>query len=114
MIKSSFMFKPALLILSIVCLSHIGCTHALHMTRVSDFEVNQPLDTYKRVEAKASQFVVMGLVRNTHYADQAFEQLLKACPEGKVTGILTRFSTSHGFFSWTNEIKMMGYCVKKP
>jgi hypothetical protein len=29
-----------------------------------------------------------------------------------VTGIQTRYSTSHGFLSWTNVVEMKGYCSK--
>jgi hypothetical protein len=30
----------------------------------------------------------------------------------EVTGIQTRYSTSHGVLSWKNEVIMTGYCSK--
>ena len=87
-----------------------GCTHALHMNRTSDFEVTQPLTGYRVIESSAQQSVILYFVGNTDYADRAFEGLIKKCPRGQVTGIQTRYSTSHGFLSWTNHIKMEGYC----
>jgi hypothetical protein len=35
---------------------------------------------------------------------------MNQCESGSVTGIQTRFSTSHNFMSWKNVVEMKGYC----
>ncbi len=104
MIKTTFCLS-LLLLLS-------ACTHSLHVAHVSDFS-----PTFKKytegelIFAKTEQFTVMGFVGQTDYVDQAYYQLMSKCPKGNVQGITTQYSTSHGFFSWTNIIEMQGLCV---
>ena len=81
-----------------------GCTHTLHQYHVSDVEPSN--SDYKSISAYSEQFVVMGFVTDTDYVNHAFSKLQKKCPSGRVTGIHTRYSTSHGFFSWTNKVKI--------
>ena len=90
----------------------MGCTHALHQYHAGDLEPFDAKSDFQRVWAESEQFVFMGFVTETNYADEAFAQLQSKCPSGKITGIHTRYSTSHGFFSWTNRIRMTGFCVK--
>ena len=86
-----------------------GCTHAVHMNHQGDL---QPLKgEFTRIKAEGSQHTILGFVQETEYVNEAFEQLQEKCPDGKITGIQTRYSTSHGFFSWTNKVKMIAYCV---
>ena len=86
-----------------------GCTHSVHMVNFSDF---RPYPGKKnRIEASAEQRVFMGITDNTDYVDTAFKELLSKCPSGQITGIQTKFFTSHGFFSWTERIAMSGICA---
>ena len=94
----------------LLVLAATGCTHALHQNHTSEYKVDASLSDYRLIEARFEQFVVMGFVSETHYADDAFAELKRQCPTGTVTGIQTRHSTSHGFFSWTNVILMQAYC----
>ena len=98
----------------IACLASLmilgGCTHALHQNHTSDYKLEGPLSDYRLIEARFEQTVVMGFAGETNYADDAFAELKRQCPDGKVTGIQTRYSTSHGFLSWKNVIFMQGYC----
>ena len=87
-----------------------GCTHALHQNHTSDYKLTAPLSDYRLIEARYEQRVVLGFVQQTHYVDDAFAELRRQCPDGEITGIQTRYSTSHGFLSWTNVILMRGYC----
>lgn len=87
-----------------------GCTHALHQNHTSDYQLDRPLNDYRFIQARYEQFVVMGFVSETRYADDAFAELKRQCPAGTITGIQTRHSTSHGFLSWTNVIVMQAYC----
>lgn len=98
-----------LLALTSLCLS--GCAYSVHELHTSDYDPGVELSQAKVVEAEAEQFVVMGFVTQTDYADKAFERLQGTCPQGRITGIQTRYSTSLGFFSWTNKVVMKGYCT---
>jgi len=84
-----------------------GCAHSVHQSHTSDFRGMQT--NAKQIEAEATQFVVLGFVFDTNYVDTAFPKLQRQCPQ-RITGITTRYSTSLGFFSWTNKVKMTGYC----
>ena len=89
-----------------------GCAYSLHQYHVGDLEPFNRKSDYKRISVYSEQFVVMGLVTDTRYINRAFLKLQEKCPRGKVTGIHTRYSTGHGFFSWTNKVKMTGTCVQ--
>lgn len=95
-----------------LALGLVGCTHSLHVSHVSDFGPSyQSYEKGKLVKAKAEQFVVMGFADNTQYVNQAYADLQKKCPAGEIQGITSQFSTSHGFFSWTNILEMQGLCL---
>jgi hypothetical protein len=87
-----------------------GCTHSVHLVNFSDFRP-YPSGQERRVEAQAEQQVVLGITDNTNYVNVAYRQLLEKCPRGQLTGIQTKFYTSHGFFSWTEKIAMSGVCA---
>jgi hypothetical protein len=82
------------------------------MVHVGDFSPWSSPAKGQMIEAKSEQFVIMQFVDNTDYVDQARQKLMEKCEGGRVTGITTQFSTSLGFFSWTNKILMRGLCVK--
>ena len=94
----------------LVILSALGCTHAVHINHTSDFQTTRPLAEYRQIETRTEQQVILGMVGQTDYADEAYHQLMSQCEDGMVTGIQTRFSTSHNFMSWTNVVEMKGYC----
>lgn len=89
-----------------------SCSHALHQYHVGDLRpVDFSQNKHERVTAEASQSVVLGFVYDTDYVDQAYLNLQKKCPDKVLTGINTRYSTSHGFLHWTNKVKMTGFCL---
>lgn len=90
-----------------------GCAHSVHMVHTSDFNPYAAVESGDMVKGYAEQFVVLGFVGQTDYVDVAYRNLLAACPRGSVSGITTQYSTSLGFFSWTNKILMQGLCVKR-
>lgn len=105
-------FKLSLSII-VFLLFTTGCTHALHLYHVGDYETSAPdLNKGKKVTASGEQFVFMDFVFDTLYVDQTYQELLSQCPNGRITGINTRYSTSHGFLSWTNKVKMTGICSR--
>ena len=91
-----------------------ACSHSIHLVHVSDFAPSyKALSQGRIVQSKAEQFVVMGFVQDTNYVESAYQQLQATCPGAEIQGITTQFSTSHGFFSWTNFVEMQGLCVQK-
>jgi hypothetical protein len=89
-----------------------GCAYSVHLNHTSDFDQGVDLEQAEVVESLGEQFVILGMTTQTDYADEAFEDLQARCPGGRVTGIQTRYSTSLGFYSWTNKVVMRGYCVR--
>ena len=86
-----------------------GCAHSIHESQTSDFREMKAWAP--QIEAASEQFVIMGFVTDTNYVNSAFNELQTKCP-GRITGITTKYSTSLGFFSWTNKIRMTGYCIR--
>ncbi len=103
--------KTAALFLTAALLMTTGCAHSIHEVHVSDFNPGRSLKDGRRVKASTEQFVVLGFTGNTDYVDDAYKKLMSECPTGVITGITTQFSTSLGFFSWTNKILMQGLCL---
>lgn len=89
-----------------------GCAHSIHQVHTSDFNPYSEIERGEMVKGYAEQFVVLGFVQETNYVNTAQQKLMAACPTGAITGITTQYSTSLGFFSWTNKIMMQGLCVK--
>lgn len=90
-----------------------ACTHSTHLVHVGDFDPTYA--SYARgelVTAESEQFVVLGFAEDTKYVDKAFAHLKASCP-GSIQGIQTEYSTDHGFFSWTNRIRLQGLCVRR-
>ena len=97
----------------VLCLSSlVSCTYALHQVHEGDIERIPTGREFRRVKSQAEQFVVLGFVRQTDYVDKAFGDLARSCAEREVEGIQTRYSTAHGFLSWTNKVVMQGYCLE--
>jgi hypothetical protein len=103
--------KPLIFLLLLIATS--ACTHSIHLAHTSDF-----YPTYKSyakgtlVKARSEQHVIMGFIGNTDYVNLAYNQIQNSCQGGTVQGITTQYSTSHGFFSWTNVIEMQGLCIR--
>ena len=92
--------------------SLISCTHSVHNYHVSAERFLGKSKNKKRIKSEAQQAVVFWMADNTNYVNEAFEELQRKCRKGRIVGNNTRFSTSHGFFSWTNKVKMQAYCVR--
>ena len=111
--KAPLQFKKIFLFIVTISL-FAGCTHSLHLAHVSDFSPSYK--AYQKgtlVKATGEQFTVMGMVGNTDYVEMAYQQLQSQCPRGSIQGITTLFSTSHGFFSWTNYVDLQGLCLQE-
>lgn len=100
--------KAIILIVSSILLS--ACSHSIHLVHVSDFEQEKPITSAKKIEVESKQHVIFWFAFDTNYVEKAKSELIEKCPSGEIKNITTRYSTSHGFFSWYNKIHMQGYC----
>ena len=89
-----------------------SCAHSVHQVHTSDFMPGTPIASGDMVRASSQQTTFLGFVNDTNYVNQAYQELMSKCQSGQITGITTQYSTSLGFFSWTNKILMQGLCVK--
>ena len=87
-----------------------GCAHSIHMVQSNPSDQSPGRAEPELVEARSEQSVVLGFAFDTDYVDRAYNTLLAKCSKGRIEGISTQFSTSLGFFNWTNKILMRGYC----
>lgn len=99
-------------IIFILALLSIGCAHSVHQVHTSDFIPYAPIEAGEMIKSKSEQMVILGFTTETNYVNSAYRNLMSKCPEGRITGITTQFSTSLGFFSWTNKVLMQGLCLK--
>ncbi len=91
-----------------------ACTHSLHVLQVSDFgPTYAAFNKGELVTSESEQFVIMGFVTQTDYVNAAYTRLMSKCEAGNIQGIQTEYFTDHGFFSWTNRIRMQGLCLKR-
>ena len=107
----NFFFKLIFISITSMALS-TGCTHSLHNYHVSDSEPIPAESKNTKIEVNTEQFAVFWFVFDTDYVQNAYDQLLAKCPDGKIQGIHTRFSTSLSFLSYTNKIYMQAHCVQ--
>ena len=100
-----------LALLALMVLNLAGCTYALHQAEVQDVLPSIHSTKAVRITSDGEQFTILGFVTETEYVNKAYNDLQAKCPGGEITGINTRFSTAHGFFSWTNKVHMSGWCI---
>jgi hypothetical protein len=86
---------------------------SLHQYHSSDPIQLIPSDSNRKISSTSEQFVILGFVFDTKYVDEALENLKAQCPNGSIDRIDTVFKTKLGFFSWTNQILINGYCMEK-
>ncbi len=98
--------------LGVLLLLSSSCTYSVHLTHTSDFSGMASYAQAKVIEAEVEDTTFLGLTGESAYVDEAFEALQDKCKQGRITGIQTRYSTSHGFMSWTNKVVMKGYCIE--
>ena len=89
-----------------------GCTHSVHQVSLSSADDIPRGARVRAVHSEAEQFVFFYVTDNTDFADEAYDELLKKCPKGRLVAIEARHSTSHGFLSFKNHMKMTGWCLE--
>lgn len=113
LIKNLFKRSLNKKVLLVFLLSQLAaCTHSIHISQISGIDQVVPAKQVASqiVEAESEQFVVLGFAFDTDYVDQAYQEIQAACG-GQLTAVNTRYSTSHGPFSWTNKIAVRAVCL---
>lgn len=104
------------LILFAMVVFSMGCTHALHQYHAGDGDDSASSSGRKNrtITSLGEQNGFLNFRFNTNYVDEAWQDLQAQCLKGSIVGVHTRFSTSHGFFSWNNQVKMRATCLSSP
>ena len=101
--------KKLILLLTVAMLS--ACTSSIHMSQVDvgSNDANK-VEVGQVIEIEKSQKNILGFVYNTDYVDLAYKKLLVECPNG-TSMINVEYLTNHGFFSWTDKIRIKAVCL---
>ncbi len=62
------------------------------------------------VKAEVSKFIFLGFNFNNDFVDDVTDQLIQQCPDGIVTGILTKDEVISYILAFTRKITATGYC----
>lgn len=103
---SKSVFKKALVVLTVVLIS--GCA-SLKSVSMTSFPENRS----KPVKAQVSKFVFLAFNFNNDFVLSLVPQLQKQCPQGKVTGITSKYETRWYVIGYSMIVTSEGFCVKK-
>ncbi|GEM_PF-981080 len=72
-----------------------------------------PSERNKKVRTEKSKIIFLGFNFDNDFVDDAVEDLKKQCPNGQVTGLLTKDENINYFlyFVWKKQITASGFCV---
>jgi hypothetical protein len=104
LIKVNLFKKVSILFLAIL---FSGCA-ALHSVSMTSF----PKDRQKPVEAKVSKFVFLAFNFNNDFIYDLTSKLQEQCPNGKVTGITSKYETRGYLIGYTMIVTSQGFCTK--
>jgi hypothetical protein len=85
----------------------------LHCASVNSVSLTSiPAVKEQEVKSTASKVIFLGFNFNNDYIDNMSEELQKQCPNGKITGILTKDETINYFlfFVWERRVTAKGFC----
>jgi hypothetical protein len=71
-----------------------------------------PVNRSNKISAEASRWIILGLNFDNDYADEVAHNLSSKCPNGKITGILTKDEDYFYFLFlvFKKQITATGYC----
>lgn len=93
--------------ISVASLMLVGCVS------LSSASLTQiPVKRDNKVSAESKKIIFLGLTFDNDYVDKARDDLARKCPNGKVSGILTKdeFIAYFPPFVWARRIEAEGYC----
>lgn len=87
-------------------LGSFGCTtlKSFSMTQV-------PSDRSRRVEASDTSGGLFGLFFSNDFADEVAEQLRAQCPQGRLSGVVTKYESTLYVIWVSRKITASGYCL---
>lgn len=92
----------------LTALASVGCTH------LRSFSVTTiPEDRSRPVEAAGQRIVVLGINATNDFADTLVADLAEQCPDGRVSGIITRYEVAMvvPIFAYAHRVYVSGHCV---
>lgn len=86
----------------------VGCT-SLNTVSLTSI----PAQRNKPVAAEVSKFIFLGFTFDNDFVDELTSDLKRQCPNGVVSGILTKDEAVNYFLFifWSHRVKAQGYCV---
>ena len=101
------MKKLFFILISQFCFS---CAYSIHHVHSNPIEEGLQIAKGREIRSKAEQEVFLWFVTDNYFADEAMSRLINQCPQGRIEGIQTIYSTDLGFLSFVNRIRMKGFC----
>lgn len=71
-----------------------------------------PSDKGQLVSASAHDWLFLGFTTQNDFVDEAINNLKQECPNGKLTGVLTKHQTTAYVLVFKREVIASGYCKK--
>ncbi|MBN2433974.1 MAG: hypothetical protein JXK07_01760 [Spirochaetes bacterium] len=95
-----------MLLLMLFMLSLTMCT-TLHSVSLSQIPKNRNQNIY----AEAGDWAFLGINFSNDIVEEAQNSLRAKCPNGKITGILTKFADYNYLFVVKREVTLNAFCV---
>lgn len=73
-----------------------------------------PADRTRPVKAEVSNSALFGIHFTNSFVDELTESLRRQCPNGRLTGLLTKQENTSYFVIATRHVVSTGYCVYDP
>lgn len=98
-----------LLFAAAMAFSFVGCAsvNSVSLTPI-------PKDRSKQVSAEVSKTIFLAFNFDNDYVEPIVTELKSKCPQGMVTGILTKDEVIHYFIVHTRRVTATGYCLQAP
>ena len=103
-------------VFTLFLISSSGCAIGLGKSLHEYSMLEAPIDTknakQRPVSVEANQNVILGFSFNTDFADEAYQNLLNSCPNGRIINVSARHSTDLGFLAYKNKMVLTGTCLE--
>ena len=96
----------ALLVAVSLALSACASLGSVSITQV-------PSDRSHPIEAESHDWTIFGIAGDNDFADDVPKQLHKQCPNGKVTGLITKSESKLWVFVARRRVTARGFCVNE-
>lgn len=92
-----------LITMFVISLSSCAALHSVSMTPV-------PKVKKKTVKVELTNWAFLGIHFSNDFVDELPEQLKAQCPNGRITGLMTKFSTKWYVLVQNRIVESVGYC----